>query len=227
MKTRKYWLLGIIGGLCFGAGDWLLEYVDPASVGEEFHVIHMGHGANYDLTKVSVTLLLAALGMVFLLPGFRAMANIVKDEKKKAREQFLWSLCAVGWIMIHFTVSVGIYVYSWCMHLENVELAHDLAVDVMDLFQPMQLVCYVFVAAPLILQLIDILRGKTVCKKMAALFSPLVWMCIFSAMAKILPAGPLANGLDGFCMNFGMIVWFVYLCMTNPVCHEKIEAVQQ
>lgn len=123
MKTRKYWIFGIIGGLCFGAGDWLLEYVDPASVGEEFHVIHMGHGADYDLTKVSVTLLLAALGMVFLLPGFRAMANIVKDEKKKTQGQFLWSLCAVGWMMIHFTVAVGIYVYSWCMHLENAELA--------------------------------------------------------------------------------------------------------
>lgn len=216
MKTRKYWLFGIVGSLCFGIGDWLLEYVDPTSVGENFHVIHRGHGADYNLMRVSVTLLLAALGMTFLLSGFRAMGNIVKDEKRKVRKQYLWSLCAIGWLIIHFTVSMGIYIYSWCIHSANAELAHDLTIDVMDLFQPMQLVSYVFVAVPLILQLIDIVKGRTVCKKTAALFSPLIWMCIFSAIAKILPAGPLANGLDGFCMNFGMMVWFVYLCIVNP-----------
>lgn len=214
-NSRKLWALGIIGCLLFGIGDWLLGYVAPGQIGEEFHVMRVGHGADYSLMKANITLLLGVIGMAFLIPGFRAHADILKDEKRKPLFRFLMSLCTVAWVVIHTTVSVGIYIYSWCMHMGDPVLAHDLTIDVMDLFQPMQIVSYVFLAVPLIMQIVDIVRGRTICKKVAVLFTSVVWMCVFSAIAKVLPASPFANGLDTFSVNAGMIVWFGYLITVN------------
>ena len=215
-NSRKLWMLGIIGCLLFGIGDWLLGYVAPGQIGAEFHVMRVGHGADYSLVKVAITLLFGVIGTAFLIPGFRAQADILKDEKRKPLFRFLMSLCVVAWLVIHTTVSVGIYIYSWCMHMGDPALAHNLTIDVMDLFQPMQIVSYVFLAVPLVMQIVDIVRGKTVCNRKAVLFTSVVWMCVFSVIAKVLPASPFANGLDTFSMNAGMIVWLGYLIVTNP-----------
>ncbi|MBQ7433296.1 MAG: hypothetical protein IJV50_07565 [Lachnospiraceae bacterium] len=212
-SSRKLWTLGIIGCICFGIGDWLLGYVDPGVIGEEFHVMRVGHGADYSLMKVTVTLFLGVIGMAFLIPGFRAQADILKDEKRKPLFRFFMTLCAVAWLVIHVTVSAGIFVYSWCMHQGDAVLAHDLAIDVMNLFQPMQLVSYVFLAVPLIMQILDIVRGRTVCKRTAVLFTSVVWMCVFSIFKFVFPASAFVNGLDTFSMNAGMIVWFIYLLL--------------
>ena len=212
-NSRALWICGIIGCLLFGTGDWLLGFTDPGIVSEKFSVIKAGNGADYDLARIVWTLTLGTAGMFFLIPGFRAQADILRDEKRKPLFRFLMTLCTVSWIVIHTTVSAGIYVYSWCMHRGDSELAQALTLDVMALFQPMQIIAYIFLAVPLIVQIADIVRGKTVCGKTAVLFSPLVWMAVFAGTAKILPPSPFANGLDTFCMNGGMTVWLLYLCI--------------
>lgn len=220
-NSRGLWLLGIVGCILFGVGDLLLGFVDPGIVSEKFSVIRAGNGADYDLTKVVWTLTLGTVGMAFLIPGFCAQADILKDEKRKPMFRFLMTLCTVSWVVIHTTVSAGIYIYSWCMHKGDAALAQELTIDVMGLFSPMQTVAYVFLAVPMIVQIIDIVRGKTVCKRTAVLFTPIVWMCVFAGAAKILPSSPFANGLDTFCMNGGMIVWLVYLCIAVPHRNKK------
>lgn len=215
-NSKILWFLGIIGCILFGIGDWLLGFVDPGIVSEKFSVIRAGNGAEYELAKVVWTLALGTVGMAFLIPGFRAQADILKDEKDKPMFRFLMTLCTVSWIVIHTTVSAGIYIYSWCMHKGDAELAQELTLDVMGLFLPMQVIAYIFLAVLLIVQIIGIVRGKTVCRKIAVIFTPVVWMAVFSGAAKILPASPFANGLDTFCMNGGMIVWLIYLCVSVP-----------
>ena len=62
-------------------------------------------------------------------------------------------------------------------------------------------------------EIVDIVRGKTVCKRTAVLFTSVVWMCVFSIFKFVFPASAFVNGLDTFSMNAGMIVWFIYLLL--------------
>lgn len=81
---KKFIIFGMIGCLCFGIGDWLLGYVDPAPIeGNVFYFIRAGHGAGYNLSKAAFALALAMAGMCFLYPGFVHIADIVKDEKNE------------------------------------------------------------------------------------------------------------------------------------------------
>ena len=47
--------------------------------------------------------------------------------------------------------------------------------------------------------------------KLSQFFTPLLWMAVFSALKFLVPATPLSNGIDTFCMNTGMMIWFAYL----------------
>ena len=210
-EYQKYWLCGIIGAVCFGIGDWLLGYVDPGIVNESFSVIKAGHGADYDLFKITITLLFGAIGVPFLMLGCVKMADLIMEEKKKKTFRFWMALLPVGWLIIHFTVSISIYVYSWCMHSGTAETAEKLATDIIQMMQPTQMVSWFFAGIPLVLLIIYVLRGKTVLKKRSQFFTPLLWMAILSGLKFVIPASPFSNGIDTFCMNAGLIIWFVYL----------------
>ena len=210
-EYQKYWLCGIIGAVCFGIGDWLLGYVDPGIVNEAFSVIKAGHGAGYDLVKLTITLLFGAIGVPFLMLGCVKMVDLVTDDKKKKTFRFWMALLPVGWLIIHFTVSVFIYAYSWSMQNGMSETAEKLAADIEHMMQPAQIVSYLFVGIPLVLLIVYVLRRKTVLKKRSQFFTPLLWMALLSGLKFVIPASPFSNGIDTFCMNAGLIIWFVYL----------------
>lgn len=215
-KIKKSCITGIIGYILFGIGDWLLGYVDAGIVDESFMLIRSGHGADYNLVRVTVTLVLGAVGMVLLLPGYRGIAEIVIDEKHKNRLRFTMSMCAVGWLLVHFTVACSIWVYSWLAHQGETDLAISAAADITKMMLPTQVVGYISIYIPLIQLLVYILRKQTLYRRAAALASPLVWMLVLDKTADLLPASPFSMGLFTFCMNGAMIIWFVFCLVKKP-----------
>jgi len=213
-------LCGILGSLCFGVGDWLLGYVDPTPIGENiFYFICVGHGAGYDTWKIVVTLVVAMVGMCFLILGMTSIADIAWKARDQRLLRYLFVLCAVGWIVIHFTVAINVLVFSLAEKAGGRELAVTLSHN-LDSACLLFLYCaYIFVAAALVTLLVLILCGKTRLKRTAALFTPAIPMGIIAAVAGLLPESPFAYGLSTFCMNGGLIVWFAYL-----LCHQNTAA---
>ena len=209
--NRKYWLLGLIGCALFGIGDWLLGYVDPQPVSEVFSVLKAGHGEGYALWKIALTLFLGALGVPFMMAGCMRTAVLVTDEKKKRALRYGMMLLPVGWLLIHFTVSCGIWVYAWNMQKGDPSLALGMAEDTMRMLQGTQIAADLLAAVPLLLLAVYILRGKTSLKKTSLMFTPLLWMALFSAVKFLVPATAFTNGIDTFCMNGGMMIWFSFL----------------
>ncbi|MBQ8094256.1 MAG: hypothetical protein IJ242_11875 [Clostridia bacterium] len=210
-EYRKYWLFGIIGAICFGIGDWLLGYVDPGIVNENFAVIKAGHGAGYDLSKITITLLFGAIGVPFLMLGCAKMTELVTTGKKIFH--FWMILLPVGWLIIHFTVSISIYVYAWGAQAGLDGVGGMLAMDILRMMKPAQIVSYFFAGIPLVMLLICALSGKTVLKKKSQIFTPILWMALLSGLKFVVSATPFTIGIDTFCMNAGVIIWFVYLML--------------
>lgn len=222
-RIRKSSIAGIIGCIFFGTGDWLLGWVEPGIVDRSFLLIREGHGADYGLMRVAVTLVLGMAGMVFLLPGYQGMAEIAADEKRKRRLRFTMALCAAGWLALHFTVAAGIWVYSWLMHQGMEELAVESAAGIIKMLMPAQMTAYAFIYLPLIQMLVYILRRQTVYKRTAALAAPVLWMAVLGTAAGCMPASPFSTGLFAFCMNGAMIVWFVFCLVKKPVLDKQEE----
>ena len=209
---KKFIIFGMIGCLCFGIGDWLLGYVDPAPIeGNAFYFIRAGHGAGYNLSKAAFALALAMAGMCFLYPGFVHIADIVKDEKTKCSLEYAFGLCSIGWLALHILVSVNVLVFAHAEKNGGRELAVALSGSLGSAGMAALFCIFFLVAVSFVMLFIDILRQKTCLKRSAVLFSPIVPMMVIFIAAQLLPQSPFSYGLYTFCMNGGMLVWFVYL----------------
>ena len=213
MNNRKYWVLGLVGCACFGIGDWLLGFVNPEMVNSAFSVLKAGHGVGYDLSKITWTLLAGALGVPMMLAGCNHMAELATDALWKRILRFSMLLLPVGWLLIHFTVSCGIYAYAWNAQYSDVAHAESMALAIMSMFRSTQIAAYLFAGIPLILLPVCVLRGKMTLMRRSQWFTPLLWIAVFAALKFVLPATPFTNGLDTFCMNAGMMIWFGYLLL--------------
>ena len=210
-QNQKCWLLGLVGCALFGIGDWLLGYVDPTPVSDAFSVLKQGHGDGYELWKITWTLLLGALGVPFMMAGCAHMAELTKSETHKKILRGSMLPLPVGWLLIHFTVSCGIYAYAWNIQAGDPSRALRMAEEMTGMLRGTQLIAALFVGVPLLLLILFVLCGKTELPKTSLFFTPVLWMALLSAVKFFAAPTPFSNGIDTFCMNAGMMIWFSYL----------------
>jgi len=210
-QYRKYWLCGIIGAILFGIGDVLLGFVDPEYVSSYFHVLKAGHGAAYPLYRIFVTLFLGTLGIPFLTLGCVRMADIYRERKTRKIMRFVMAMIPFGWMIIHFTVSSGVWLYSFMMHKGNTVMAVSAAEAMISMYKPAQVLSWFMAGTGLFILPVSVLFGKTVLPLRSQWFTPALWMALFSGLKYFFPVNPLINALDTLCMNAGMIIWFIYL----------------
>lgn len=220
MLQKKYALFGIVGSLCFAVGDWLLGWVDPTEIaGVSAFFVRAGHGADYSVGKIVVTLVFAMLGMCFLSPCFAHISDLSDDEKTKKTLKYTFGLCSTSFVVIHFAASANALVFSRADQISGRESAAALVNGFSEVVSPALSIAYVFLGAALLVLPIAILRGKTSLRKSAAAFTPFVPMAVFAIAEKILPLVPFTYGLYTFTINAGMIVWFIYLSIN---CGNKL-----
>lgn len=209
---KKYCILGLIGCLCFGIGDWLLGYVDPMPVeGDVFYFIRAGHGVDYNTLRVVVILALASIGIFFLYPGFIHIADIAKDGRTKRLLGYAFGLCSVGWMMLHLLVSVNVLVFSEAAKSTGCDSAAVFSNRLGNAGMAVEKCALLFAVGAGILLIFAILRRNTCLKKSAVVFSPIILMLIIIVIAQALPQSAFSYGLYTFNMNAAMMVWLVYL----------------
>ncbi|MCR4867691.1 MAG: hypothetical protein K5921_12245 [Lachnospiraceae bacterium] len=213
---KKYAVQGIIGCVLFGIGDWLLGFVDPGEIkGDVFYFLSAGHGAGYPSWKIKVTLALAVIGVLFLQQGFVHISDLMKAEKDKAGAERVFTFLTYAWLVIHFAVTIIVFVYSYTARTVTSEKAVSISNALDKVFDPCILIAYLIVAISLTDLVVVIARGRTVLKRTDAFFTPMTWMALIGVISMILPSSPFSKGLYAFCMNGGMIIWFITLLLNK------------
>lgn len=207
---KKYIFQGIAGCVLFGIGDWLLGFVDPAKVnGDVFYFISAGHGADYPSWKITVTLVTAVIGALFMHQGCVHIGDLMKSDKDRAGASRVFAFLTYSWLVLHFIVTVNVFAYSCMCRDFGSEQAALLSHSFSKVLGGGLYISYFFIAAALIDLILVIARGRTYLPRREAFFTPLTWICLTGAVSLILPESPFSKGLYTFCMNLGMILWFV------------------
>lgn len=206
---KKYAIQGIIGCALFGVGDWLLGFVDPGRVeGDVFYFISAGHGAGYADWKIVVTLVCAVIGVLFFSQGCVHIADYMKDERDKVSAARIFTFITYSWLMIHFTVTIMVYTYSYMCKNVGKEQAALMSQHMDRVFDPFVLLSYGILLVAFADLIIMIARGKTILPKREAFLTPVTWIIVIGLISMLLPQSAFSKGLYAFCMNGGMIVWF-------------------
>ncbi len=209
---KKFAVQGIIGCALFGVGDWLLGYVDPSVVPYDvFYFISAGHGADYPDWKITVTMICAIIGVLFLWQGFVHISDLMTEEKNRAGAARVFTFLTYSWLIIHLVVTLMVFMHSYSCRNIGIEQAVIITNGVDKILDPCILIAYLILGIAMIDLIIVIARGKTVLKRTEAFITPLTWMLLIGAVSFFLPTSPFSKGLYTFCMNGGMIVWFIRL----------------
>ena len=210
--NRKYAIHGIIGCVLFGIGDWLLGYVDPGEVtGDVFYFISAGHGAGYQDWKIMLTMVCAIIGVLFLWQGFVHISDLMKEERDGAGAIRVFTFLTYSWLIIHFVVTIMVFIYSYTFRTIGSEQAVIITNGLDKVMDPCILIAYFILVIAMIDLIIMIAKGRTKLEWSDAFMTPLTWMILIGAVSLIIPTSPFSKGLYTFCMNGGMIVWFIRL----------------
>ena len=212
--NKKYAVQGIVGCVLFGVGDWLLGFVDPEEVQEDvFYFISAGHGAGYPDWKIMVTMGCAIIGVLFLWQGFVHISDLMIEERDKAGAARVFTFMTYSWLIIHFVVTIMVFIYSYSCRTIGNDQAVMITNGLDKVMNPCIFIAYLIFGIALVDLVIVIARGKTKLKRSDAFITPLTWILIIGAVSMVLPASPFSKGLYTFCMNGGMIVWFIRLIL--------------
>ncbi|MCR5604221.1 MAG: hypothetical protein K6G27_11050 [Lachnospiraceae bacterium] len=218
----KYAIQGIIGCLLFGVGDWLLGYVDPGEVtGDVFYFISIGHGAGYPDWKIMLTMVCAIVGVLFLWQGFVHISDLMKEEKDRAEAARVFTFLTYSWLIIHFVVTIMVFIYSYTFRTIGSKQAVIITNGLDKVMDPCILIAYFILVIAMIDLIIMIVKGKTKLERSDAFMTPLTWMILIGAVSLIIPTSPFSKGLYTFCMNAGMIIWFIRLLVFQKLEKEN------
>ncbi len=219
---KKYAIQGIIGCVLFGIGDWLLGYVDPGAVpGDVFYFISAGHGAVYQEWKIMLTMVCAIVGVLFLWQGFVHISDLMKEEKDRAGAARIFTFLTYSWLIIHFVVTIMVFIYSYTFRTIGSEQAVIITNGLDKVMDPCILIAYFILVIAMIDLIIMIAKGKTKLERSDAFMTPLTWMILIGAVSLIIPTSPFSKGLYTFCMNGGMIIWFIRLLVFQKLGNEN------
>ena len=204
MKTAL--LCGMLGCLCYGGGDWLMMYGNPAYHGtlswltEGIAVIPQG--------RYNLAMALAFPGIILYGIALFAVEGYIKDGKQRKVYHYLNAFGLTPWIALHLFYVMILTLFSW-MHGNGYA---DSALAVCGgLYSRLSWLVPVSEALmlPVFLYWFWLqLRGKTVFPKGMAFTNVLIIFALLKGLSLAMPASAFRLGFTNGLMSESMILWF-------------------
>ncbi len=190
---------GLLGCLCFGAGDWLMLYGDPAYTGK---VYWLTEGVRHiPQWRFDISMALALPGIVLYGIALFAVQDYIKSERERTIYHYLNAFGLTPWLALHLFVVMVLCLWSFSGDLA-------LATELRD-----RLNWFVFASEAMMLPVFLYwfylqISGRTVFPKWFAWTSVLVFYALFSIVKMLLPVSAFRLGFTNGLMSESMILWF-------------------
>ena len=206
-KYRRTALLcGMLGCLCYGGGDWLMMYGNPAYPGA---LSWLTEGvAAIPQWRYNLAMALAFPGIILYGVALFAVEGYIKDEKQRRVYHYLNAFGLTPWIALHLFYVMILTLFSW-MHGNGYA---DSALAVCEgLFSRLSwlvpasegLMLPVFLYW-FLLQVSE----KTVFPRWMAFTNVLMIYAVMKGVSLLLPVSAFRLGFTNGLMSESMILWF-------------------
>ena len=205
-KRTRTLLCGLLGCLCYGGGDWLMLYGDPAHAGA---LVWLTAGAaqipqwRYDLAMA-----LAFPGIILYGVALFAVDGYIRGEKERKVYHFLNAFGLTPWIALHLFYVMILTLYAWMN-------ANGYAADALGvcegLFSRLSWLVPVSEAMMLLVFVYWFylqITGRTVFPKAFAFTNVLVIFAVLKGVSLLLPISAFRLGFTNGLMSESMVFWF-------------------
>ncbi|MBR1607543.1 MAG: hypothetical protein IJ664_07510 [Clostridia bacterium] len=207
MKRRNAALLcGMLGCLCYGGGDWLMMYGDPAYSGA-LSWLTAGVAA-IPQGRFNLAMALAFPGIILYGVALFAVQGYIKAEKHRRVCHYLNAFGLTPWIALHLFYVMILTLFAW-MH------GNGYAAEALPVCEGLfhQLSWLVPVSEGLMLPVFLYwfylqITGKTVFPKWMAFTNVLLIYAVLKGVSLLLPVSAFRLGFTNGLMSESMILWF-------------------
>ena len=204
-------LCGMLGCLCYGGGDWLMMFGNPAYQGT---LSWLTEGvATIPQWRYNLAMALAFPGIILYGIALFAVEEYIKEEKRRRVYHWLNAFGLTPWIALHLFYVMILTLFSW-MHGNGYG---DTALAVCEgLFSRLSWLIPVSEALmlPVFLYWFWLqLRGETVFPKGMAFTNVLILFVLLKGLSLAMPVSAFRLGFTNGLMSESMILWFGIMLM--------------
>ena len=199
-------LCGILGCLCYGGGDWLMMYGNPAYHGtlswltEGVAAIPQG--------RYNLAMALAFPGIILYGIALFAVEGYIKDGKQRRVYHYLNAFSLTPWIALHLFYVMILTLFSWMHGNGNADSALAVCEGLFSRLSWLVPVSEALMLPVFLYWFWLQLRGKTVFPKGMAFTNVLIIFALLKGLSLAMPVSAFRLGFTNGLMSESMILWF-------------------
>lgn len=200
-------LCGMLGCFCYGGGDWLMMYGDPAYSGTLFWLTK--GVAGIPAWRNTLAMALAFPGIIFYGIALFALKSLIKENKYQKRYCALNAFGLTPWLALHLFYILILYLYAWLNHQGYAESAVQICEALYQHFSWIVIVSEALMLPPFLYWFWIVLRERTAMPKLMALVNPIVFYFALYIVKILLPDSAFRIGFTNGMMSESMMICFV------------------
>ena len=213
-------ICGILGCLCFGGGDWLMIFGDPAYQGS---LSWLTDGvAAIPQWRFGLAMALAFPGILLYGTALLAAAGYIRNRRERRVYRYLNAFGLTPWIALHLFYIMIMALYAWMHRSGYAAEAAAVCEGLFSLFSWLVPVCEALMLPVFLYWFWLQASGRTVFPRWMALTNVLIIFGILKALSLALPVSAFRLGFTNGLMSESMLIWFGFM-----LAWEKREAGSQ
>ncbi len=211
-RTRVALLCGILGCLCFGGGDWLMMYGDPAFSGS---LAWLTDGvAGIAQWRYNLAMALAFPGIVLYGIALFSIESFIVSGKQRRVYHFLNAFGLTPWIALHLFYVMILSLFSWMNSNGYGSSALMICENLYGMFSWLVLVSEAIMIPVFVYWFFLQIRGMTSLPRGLAFTNVIFIFVVLKALSLLLPVSAFRLGFTNGLMSESMAIWF--LTMLRP-----------
>lgn len=205
-KIELTLLCGLLGCLCFGAGDWLMLYGDTAHQGSLFWLTE--GAAAIPAWRNGLAMALSFPGILLYGIALFAIAALLKEERQRCIYHYLTAFSLTPWLALHLFYILILYGFAWMRTNGFAAAALPVSEALFGHLSWIVMVSEVLMLPPYFYWVYLLLRGKGYLPRWMAASNPLVFYGILKAVTLGMPDSAFRLAFTNGLMSEGMALWF-------------------
>lgn len=205
VKLSLALISGILGCLCFGAGDWLMIYADPTYSGELFWLTD--GTAQIAPWRNTLAMILAFPGIIFYAYALFALTSFITETHAKKIYCALNVLGLTPWLALHL-----FYIFILALFAQMIAAGSSDALFIAETlyfnFKWIITASEIFMLLPFLYWFYLQLSTKTVFPRLFSLSNVLVIYLILFAVKSLMPVSAFRLGFTNGLMSESMVIFF-------------------
>ena len=205
-------ICGLLGCLCFGAGDWLMLYGDPTYSGSLSWLTEGAAGiASW---RNGLAMGLAFPGVLLYGIALFSLESYIAPPRGKRVYRYLTAFGLTPWLCLHLFYIMILFTFGW-MRQNGMSNASAVCEAMFNHLQWLPLASEVLMIPPFLYWFYLQITGKTVFPRAMAFTNVLVIYGVLYAVKSLLPVSAFRLGFTNGLMSESMAVWFLLLLLTG------------